>query len=78
MPTFRISIVNEDFSASEERELPDAQTARREALKGAIAIGGDHLVQGEKLFAAEVSVSEAEATNQRFVVTVSASPLKAD
>jgi hypothetical protein len=76
MPTYRISIVNEDFSASDERDLPDIEAARREALRGAVAMGGDHLIEGEKLFGAEVSVSEGGNTRQRFVVTVSASPLK--
>ena len=76
MPTFRISIVNEDFSATEERDLPDADAARREALKGAVAIGADHLVDGGKLFGAEVSITEEDLPGKRFVVTVGASPLK--
>ncbi len=77
MPTFSIRIVNEDFSASEERELPDQDSARREALKGAIAIGAEALYEGkEKLFGAEVSIAEGGQPRLRFVVTVGASPLK--
>lgn len=78
MPTFQIKIVNEDFSATEERELADVDAARREALKGAIAIGAEALYDGkEKLFGAEVSIAEAGQPRVRFVVTVGASPLKA-
>ena len=78
VPTFQIKIVNEDFTASEERELANADAARREALKGAIAIGAEALYDGkEKLFAAEVSIAEAGQAWVRFVVTIGASPLKA-
>lgn len=75
MPIYRISVVNEDFSASVERELPDADAARQEALRGAVAMGADRLCDGEKLFGAEVSVTEGDLPGKRFVVMVSASPL---
>jgi hypothetical protein len=76
MPKFHISVVNEEFTACEERELRDAEAARQEALRGAIAIGADQLCDGAKLFGAEVSVGEHNGPNRRFVVTVGASPLK--
>ena len=77
MPTFRIDIVNEDFSATEERELADADAARQEALRGAVAMGADELCSGKAmLFGAEVSVTEDDLPGKRFVVTVGASPLK--
>jgi hypothetical protein len=76
MPKFHISIVNEEFTACEDRELRDPEAARQEALRGAIAIGADQLCDGAKLFGAEVSVDEQDGPNRRFVVTVGASPLK--
>ena len=77
MPAFNIKIVNEDFSASEERELPDAESARREALIGALAIGSEALYKGtEKLFGAEVTISEGGQKRLRFLVAMGATPLK--
>jgi len=62
MPTFRIDIVNEDFSATEECELADADAARQEALRGAVAMGADELCSGKAmLFGAEVSVHDPQA-----------------
>ena len=74
MPNFHIKVVNEEFSVSEERNLPDAAAAREEALRGAIAIGVDQLCDGARLFGAEVSVDEDDGEIRRFVVTVGASP----
>jgi hypothetical protein len=76
MPTFHIIIVNDQFTAEEDRDLPDAEAARQEALRGAIAIGADHLCEGATLFGAEVSVGERNGPRHRYVVTVGASPLQ--
>ena len=75
MPTYRIKVINGDFTASEERELPDAEAARQEAIRGAIAMGADHVCASESLFGAEVSIGEGDQPRRRFVVTVSASEL---
>jgi hypothetical protein len=46
MPKYRISVINEEFTAVEERELPDADAARQEGLRGAIAMGADQIIDG--------------------------------
>jgi len=54
MPTFRISVLNETFSARDEHELATATAARNEAIRGALAIGSDEVVKGKQFFGAEV------------------------
>ena len=78
MPRYRISVINEEFTAVEERDLPDADAARQEGLRGAIAIGADEICEGARMFGAEVSVGEGDKPRKRFVVTVGASSLKGD
>ena len=76
MPKFHITVVNEEFTASGDHELPDAEAARQEAIRGAVAMGADELCDGAMLFGAEVSVGEGDRPQRRFVVTVGASQLK--
>jgi hypothetical protein len=78
MPKYRISVINEEFTAVEERELPDADAARQEGLRGAIAMGADQIIDGAHMFGAEVSVGEGNKPRRRFVVTVGTSSLKGD
>lgn len=39
MPAFSISVINKDFEARNEQELPSLEAARAEAIKGALQIG---------------------------------------
>lgn len=78
MPKYRISVINQEFTACAEHELPDAEAARQEGLRGAIAMGSDRICDGEKMFGAEVSISEGTKPRRRFVVTVGTSSLKGD
>jgi len=78
MPKYRISVINEEFTAVEERELPDAEAARQEGLRGAIAMGADEICNGAHIFGAEVSVGEGDKPRKRFLVTVGTSSLKGD
>ena len=76
MPTFRISVLNETFSASDEHELTTATDARDEAIKGALAIGSDEIAKGKKFFGAEVKIEQGEELIGCFVVSVGASPIE--
>jgi hypothetical protein len=75
MATYRMQLVNEDFEASHEFEAADEEAARQSAIRSAIAIGADEIVNGKKLFAAEVTVKAPDQPAQRFIATVGASPL---
>ena len=76
MPTFRISVLNETFSACDEHELDTATDARAEAIKGALAIGSDEVTKGKQFFGAEVKIEHGDGLIERFVVSVGASPLE--
>lgn len=76
MPLFRISVVNENFSASDEHELANASDARKEGLKGALAIGADEVANGKRFFGAEVKVEQDGYLVERLVVSVGASPIE--
>lgn len=76
MPMYRIRIVNSDFNAQEEQEVPDFEAAKREGLKGAFGIGVDQVLRGEPFFGAEVVIGEDGENRARFMVAVGASPLQ--
>jgi hypothetical protein len=76
VPTFRISVLNETFSACDEHELITAAHARNEAIKGALAIGSDEVAKGKQFFGAEVKIEQGEELIGRFVVSVGASPIE--
>ena len=75
MATFTISVINEDFSTSNDHETHSADDAKEQALKAALQIGTDEVLAGKQFFAAEVKVETADQTVGRFVVSVGASPL---
>ena len=76
MPTYRISIVNEHFSSSDEQEIRDVVSAWQTAISSAIAVAKDQVSHGNPLFAAEVTLEEGNKRIGRYVVSVGASPLK--
>ncbi len=75
VPVFRISVVNETFSACEELEFPTASEARTAAIKGALAIGSEEVVNGKEFFGAEVKIEKGDELLRRFVVSIGASPI---
>ena len=75
MPVYRINVVNEDFTASNEHEVSSADAAQLEGLKAALAMGADDVFRGKAFFGAEVSVEEDGETVRRLVVSVGASPI---
>ena len=74
MPTYLISVVNDEFSVQNEEEHSDPDAAVEQAIKGALAVGCEAIVAGKMFFAAEVVVSDGN-DRQRFMVAVGASPL---
>ena len=76
MPTYRISIVNEHFSASDEQEARDVVDAWKQAIGSAIAIAGDQVSHGNPFFGAEVTVDQGNKRIGRYVVSIGATPLK--
>jgi hypothetical protein len=76
MPLFTIRITNSDFDTKDEYEHPDLETAKEQALKGALQMGADEVVSGHPFFGAEVCVTQGGEQRARFVVSVGASPLQ--
>lgn len=76
MGTFRITVVNNTFKASDDHELATIGEANREALKGALQIGVDEVCGGMPFFGAEVRVEDDGEVVSRFVVSIGASPLQ--
>ena len=76
MPNFRVSVVNQHFSSSNDHEFPDLEAARKHAIQGAIAIGTDEVIGGEEHFVAELILDQEGRRIERFVISVGASPLQ--
>lgn len=76
MPTFRISVVNQTFRASNDHELASFEHARKHGIGAALAIGAEEVTGGEPYFAAEVLVENGQKLLGRFVVSVGSSPLQ--
>ena len=70
-----MTVVNEDFLAENEQELPDAAAAAEQAVKGALTMGVEQVLAGKRFFGAEVVVSDGNI-RERFVIAVGASPIK--
>jgi hypothetical protein len=70
-----MTVVNEDFCAENEQDLPDSVAAAEQAMKGALAIGVEHVLAGKRFFGAEVIVSDGNS-RERFVIAVGATPIK--
>ena len=76
MPVYRISVINESFTASNEYELASVAAAQSYAVKGALNIGTDEIVAGKSFFGAEVKIETDGEPVVRFMVSVGASPLQ--
>lgn len=75
MPTFHISVVNDDFIVDDDEEHPSADAAVEQAIKGALAVGSEAVLSGKMFFGAEVTVSNG-SDRQRFMIAVGATTLK--
>ena len=76
MPPFRISVVDDGRSASDEHELSTAEEARCEAIKAALQIGAEEVIDGKPFFGAEAIVEQDGQVVGRFVVSIGVSPLR--
>ena len=75
MPTFRVTVIDANFSACEDYDLPSIEEARRQGIKAALAMGADEVHAGKPFFGAEVRVEDAGQTVSRSVVSIGASQL---
>jgi hypothetical protein len=76
MAKYRVSIVNEHFSASEVQEAADVVKAWQKAIRSAITIAADQVSHGNAFFGAEVTLEQGKKRIGRYVVSVAAAPLK--
>jgi hypothetical protein len=76
MPTYRISVVNKDFTASEDIDAPDVNAARTEALRGALHIGTDEICEGKMFFGAEISIQGDGKAAERLMIAIGTTPLR--
>ena len=75
MPTFQVHLVNRDFTATNQIEADDPDSARIEALKGALEIGTEEICAGKPFFGAEISIERADGDVERMMVAIGASSL---
>ena len=76
VPTFRTRIINRDFAASSDVDLPSAEQAREQALAAALEIGSDEIKKGEPFFGAEIIVERDGERVTRLVIAIGVSPLQ--
>ena len=76
MRNYRIIVVNHNFSACNDHEMPTLDAAEKQGLKSALAIGADEVANGTPFFGAEVRIEDDGNLVRRFVVSVGASPLQ--
>jgi len=76
MATFSVTIVNQSFRASNNYDLGSLSDANREALKGALQIGAEEVINGKPFFGAEVMIEQGDAVLGRFIVWIGASHLQ--
>ncbi len=76
MPPFRIIVINESTSAADDHDLSSAEQAQREAIKAALQIGTDEIMNGKPFFGAEAKVEHDGEVLKRFVVSIGVSPLQ--
>jgi hypothetical protein len=75
MPRYRVTIVNEHFSSTEDQESPDVVKAWQTAIRSAITIAADQVSHGNPFFGAEVTLEEGNKRIGRYVVSVGSAPL---
>ena len=76
VPSYTISLVNDEFASTEKLKCADIVAARKQAIASALAIAADVVAGGKPYFGAEVTLSEDGEERARFVVSAGASMLK--
>lgn len=76
MPPFRIIVINESISAADDHELSTAEQAQREAIKAALQIGTEEILNGKPFFGAEAKVEHDGEVLKRYVVSIGVSSLQ--
>lgn len=76
MPKYRVHVVNRDFASSDDREFPNMEVARTEAIRGALQIGTQEVCEGRAFFAAQITIDNDHAPTERILVAVGASPIQ--
>jgi len=76
MATYRISVVNEHFSSSNEHDFGDVTKAWQQAIRAALDIAADQVSHGNPYFGAEVRLEQGNKLIGRYVISAGASPLK--
>ncbi|NUQ18317.1 MAG: hypothetical protein HOP95_07675 [Sphingomonas sp.] len=77
MPTFHITVHNEDFTSSDDYECACNEEALKQGIKSAIAIASDQVSSGKPFFGAEMTLEQGNKQLIRYIVAIGASPLKA-
>lgn len=75
MPTFQISVTNDDFRSTNQHDCADAEAARKMALRGVLDIGVEQVIGGKEFFAAEISIEHERQSVGRFMISIGSSPL---
>lgn len=75
MQTYRISVINQTFRASNQHDLPSFEAARIHGIKSALEIGAEEVINGSPFFGAEILVEDGNELLGRFVVSIGASQL---
>lgn len=77
VPTYRVRIVGADFDAEDEgTDYPDAESAKRQAVKAAIAVAADEASRGMCGAVLEARIEDGSDVLARYIVAVSVEPLE--
>jgi hypothetical protein len=76
VPPFRIIVINESTSAADDHDLSSAEQAQLEAIKSALQIGTEEILNGKPFFGAEAKVEHGGEVVKRYVVSMGVSPLQ--
>ena len=76
VPTFHITVHNEDFTSCDDYDCAGNEDALKQGLKAAIAIASDQVSSGKPFFGAELTLEQGNKQLIRYVVAIGASPLK--
>jgi hypothetical protein len=75
MPTFHISVINDEFCSTNQYDCADAETARQTALRGGLDIGVEQVMGGKEFFGAEITVEHGSKRVAQFVIAIGSSSL---
>ncbi len=79
MAKYRLRAVGADFDVGDEGcDYPDAEAARRAAVKAGIAIAAEEVANGRKSSIIEAQVIEQDQMLARYVIALSVEALRPD